>query len=134
MMEEALTARLLAAPPLTDLVADFVNWVDRPGELEEDGPGALTLQMISAGRDYHFQGAIALHRPRIQFDAWALDYLTAKRIHRAALATMEPPADVLGVRFGPSFELSARDATETSTAGQRVFRISFDFYVWWNSL
>ena len=134
MMEEALTARLLAVAPLTDLVADFVNWVARPGELAEDGPAALTMQMISAGRDYHFQGAIALHRPRIQFDSWALDYLTAKKVRRAVVAAIEPPADVSGVRFGPSFEISERDTTQTSTAGQLVFNTSFDLFVWWNLL
>lgn len=130
MMEEALVARLLAAPAIVAIAGDRVNWIERAASYP-----ALTLQMITSGRNYKFKGAMQLHRPRIQFDSWAETYGEAKLLKRATLAVVEPAGDVAGVRFSQSFLMSERDLPfETAPDGQKAFRISFDMFVWWNPL
>lgn len=129
-MEEALTARLLASEPLTEIVATRINWGRRVQG--EPLPG-LTLMNVSPGRSYTYQGPAGLSGPRVQFDGYALDFLTAKAIGRALITTLETPLTIGGIAFGPAF-LAAERGPETQDlgGGAQVFGISLDFFIWFS--
>jgi len=129
-MEEALTTRLLASAPLTAIVGTRINWGRR---VQGEGLPALTMLNVSPGRTYHYKGAAGLAGPRVQFDGYALDFLTAKAIGRALIATLEQPAVIGGITFSPAFLDAERGPdTEDLGGGARVERISMDFFIWFS--
>lgn len=129
-MEEALTARLLAAAPLTAIVGTRINWGMR---VQGEPLPALTLMNVSPGRGYTYKGAAGLSGPRVQFDGYAPDFLTAKAIGRALITTLEAPLTIGGIAFSPAF-LDAERGPETEDlgGGQRVERISMDWFIWFS--
>ena len=129
-MEEALTTRLLASAALTAIVGTRINWGRR---VQGEGLPALTMLNVSPGRTYHYKGAAGLAGPRVQFDGYALDFLTAKAIGRALIATLEQPAVIGGIAFSPAFLDSERGPdTEDLGGGAQVQRISMDFFIWFS--
>jgi hypothetical protein len=129
-MEEALIARLLAAAPLTALVGNRINWGLR---VQGEPLPALTLANVSPGRSYTYKGAAGLSGPRVQFDGYAADFLTAKAIARALIAALEQPATVAGISFAPAFLDAERGPdTEELGGGLRVERVSLDFFIWFS--
>lgn len=129
-MEEALTARLLAPSPLTQIIGPRANWGMR---VQAEALPALTMMNVTPGRSYTYKGASGLSGPRVQFDAYALDYLTAKQIARALIGVLEQPATVGGIRFAPAFLEDERGPmTEELGGGLRVERISMDFFIWFS--
>lgn len=129
-MDEALIARLLASAPLTTIVGTRINWGwRRQGEVLP----ALTLFTASPGRSYTYKGAAGLQGPRVQFDGYAADYLTAKGIARALITTLEVPATIGGISFSAAFLDSERGpTTEDLGGGQLVERVSLDFFIWFS--
>lgn len=127
-MEEDLVARMLANTALTDLVSTRINWLNRP---QEEGLPAVTLQVISGGRDYHMKGATGLRSPRIQVDCWGSSYLEAKAVSRALVGAIEPP-DVQGAtRFIASFLENETDfPPEDLAGGVTAYRVSMDWILW----
>ena len=129
-MEEALTTRLLASAALTAIVGTRINWGRR---VQGEGLPALTMLNVSPGRTYHYKGAAGLAGPRVQFDGYALDFLTAKAIGRALIATLEQPAVIGGIAFSPAFLDAERGPdTEDLGGGAQVQRISMDFFIWFS--
>lgn len=129
-MEEALTARLLASAPLTAIVGTRINWGRR---VQGAALEALVLTIVSPGRSYTYKGAAGLSGPRVQFDGYATDFLTAKAIGRALIATLEAPLTIGGIAFSPAFlEAERGPATEDLGAGAQVQRISMDFSIWFS--
>lgn len=127
-MEEALRARLRAGPALAALVGSQVDWIDRP---QAATLPAVTLQVISPGREYTYDGASGTSNPRVQADCWGRTYLEAKTVARALIAIVEQRATVGGVRFAPSFIDAARDMPpEELPGGVDAFRVSIDIIVW----
>lgn len=129
-MEEALIARLLAAPPLAALVGNRINWGLR---VQGEPLPALTLTNISPGRSYTYKGAAGLAGPRVQFDAYAADFLTAKALARALITVLEQPATVAGISFAPAFlEAERGPDAEDLGGGARVERVRLDFFIWFS--
>lgn len=130
-MEEALVARLLAASAISAIVGGRVNWGERP---QKEGLPAITLSVISPGRNYTHGGADDLASPRVQIDCWARTYLSAKSLARAVRDTLEPPATQGAIKFSASFLDGERDlGPEDVGGGAKVFRISLDFIVWFSA-
>jgi hypothetical protein len=124
-MEEALTARLLAATGLAALVGDRISWVERP---QGEALPALTLQVISDPRPQHMQGFQDYRAARVQVDVWAADYLSAKQTSEAVIDAVVPAAEVAGIKFGRSFVDDARDLSER-TETRTIHRKSIDFMI-----
>jgi Protein of unknown function (DUF3168) len=124
-MEAALITRLNAVPAITGLTGDRISWFDR---VRGDGLPALVLTQISPGREYTHDGPDELDRPRVRFDCWADDQVSAKALARAVLTTMESAADVGDVRFWPAELQVARDLPEAEQdGGAALFRVQQEF-------
>ncbi|MDP2129997.1 MAG: hypothetical protein Q8J79_03905 [Erythrobacter sp.] len=129
-MKEALTARLLASAPLAAIFGTRMNWGRR---VQGEGLPALTMNGVSPGRSYHYRGAAGLAGPRVQFDLYALDFLTAEQGARALVTTLEQPAVIGAIAFGPAFLDAERGPdTEDLGGGAQVQRISMDFFIWFS--
>jgi hypothetical protein len=127
-MEEDLVARLLANAGLSALVGVQINWLDRP---QAGALPAVTLQMISPGRDYTYAGALNTAATRVQGDSWGRSYLEAKQVSRALVAAIEPAGLQGGTRFGASFVDSGSDfPPEDMPGGTKVYRVTTDFIIW----
>lgn len=82
-METLLVAAMLADAGLAALVAKRINWVARP---QGAAVPAITLQVISAVREYPFANVNPLVRYRVQVSVWATKYLQTCQIRDAVLA------------------------------------------------
>lgn len=93
-MEESLRAHLAASADLVALVDQRIQWAVR-----EDAP-SLALHLIDALPDWTLKGPSGLVQTRVQFDCWADEFLAAKAIGDAVLASLPPQGAVLhGVKF-----------------------------------
>lgn len=120
--EGALRARLLAAAPITALVAQRAYWVDRP---QASALPAITLQVINEPREQHFGGFESLQRMLVQVDGWATSYGQGLALKEAIIAALVPAETSNGIIFTRAF-VTARDLSErTETAF--IFRPSMDF-------
>lgn len=135
-MEEDLVAALLADAGLAALVGRRVNWMVRP---RASALPAVVLQVVSAPETYTFQGRSRLAGHLVQADCWALTYLEAKWVARAATAAFDgmtlPP-------FFGCFVEGGRDLFEAGSAPQPpasaaadgglvdFYRASLDIRVW----
>ena len=126
-MEEALIARLLAADALAALVSRRINWSVRP---QGSALPALVLTLVNGRRLYAFDGPVNLVESRVQADAYAADYLTAKTIVRAVVADLGGQRFTLGgVEFQGVFVDAERDFFEGEDP-DCLFRIMLDLRVW----
>lgn len=127
-MEEALLERLRADASIAAIVGARVNWIERP---QGSTLPAVTLQVISPGREYTYAGASGTASPRVQADCWGRTYQEAKLLSRALIACVEQRETVRGIRFAPAFIDAARDMpTEELDGGAKVYRVSIDAIVW----
>lgn len=128
-MEEQLIADLRGTTALAAKVAVFngrpaIDWVRRP---DLAGLPAITLQRVSTDRLYTQDGPVELTGARVQFDCWAGTYGEARNAFRALLDKMES-----GGTGWKAFLDTERDAdAEDLDGGQRVFRVSADFNIWY---
>jgi Protein of unknown function (DUF3168) len=129
-MEEAFIARLLATPALSALIANRINWGERPKK--EPLPG-VTLLIVSPGRNYVHQGVDHLGNPRVQVDCYGASYAQAKAVARVVRDTLEVPATQAGIAFSQSLlEAERGPLIEDVGGGLKVHRISMDFFVWFS--
>lgn len=127
-MEEDLIARLLADSGLAALVANEINWIDRP---QGDALPSVTLQIITSGRSYNFKGVNGLAGTRVQMDCWGGTYAAAKAVSRAVTTAIEPPVTHGGTVFGASFLDNAPDfPPEDLAGGVTAFRVKMDWIIW----
>jgi hypothetical protein len=127
-MEEDLVARLLANTSLAALVGNRIVWIERP---QGQALPSVTLQVISAGRDYHMKGASGLAGTRVQIDCWGASYASAKAVSRALIAAIEPSAQHGNTRFSAAFLESGTDfPPEDIAGGTRVYRVKMDWIIW----
>lgn len=129
-MEQDLTARLLAAAPLTALVGNRITWGQR---VQGEPLPALTLLNVSPGRTYLHGGADATANPRIQFDCYASTSAQAQQLARTLRGVLESPA----VQGATAFSVALLDAErgpliEDVGGGLKVHRYSLDFLVWFS--
>lgn len=128
-MEEQLITDLRGTTALAATLAVFngraaIDWVQRP---DLAGLPAITLQRISTDRIYSHEGPVDLTGARVQFDCWGATYGAARTAFRALLTKMET-----GGTGWKAFLDTERDAgAEDLDGGQRVFRVSADFNIWY---
>ena len=139
----ALTAQLLAAPALSALVGedvDWGNWAEAGGERQ------VTLAVISDGGRDHFSGRIAHRQSRVQADCWstvsagdaaeiAEALIAAVRLDPGAPDPLEGEANPLGswvrdgVRFDrPQIEGPVDSVERTDTV--MLYRARVDLLLW----
>lgn len=126
-MQKALRARLLAASPVNVLVAQRVDWVDRP---QASALPAITLQTISDSRPQHLKGFQALRDTRVQVDCWGATYQQVSVLREAVIAALVPENTGNGIRFDRTLVDGVRDLGERTDI-QFIHRTSIDLIVWW---
>lgn len=89
-MEEDLRAHLASNAALSNLVADRIQWAAR------DPAPSLALHLIDAPPDWTLKGASGLVQARVQMDAWAETFLTAKAIGEAAQSALPGIRQIVG--------------------------------------
>lgn len=129
-MEESLVADLRGNAGVTALVSThngraLVDWAVRP---DKSGLPAVTMQRVSTDKIYSHSGPVSLTGARVQFDCWAGTYGAARSLWRALQTAIEAG----GADWRGGFLATARDfAPENLDGGQRVFRVSGDFNIWY---
>lgn len=121
----ALRARLIAAAPVTALVAQRVYWVDRP---QTSSLPAITLQTIIEDRPQTMAGFDGLDRSLVQMDVWGTTYAQVQQVKEAALAAVVPENTGNGVHFARAFIDTIRDLGERVET-QFIHRASIDLII-----
>ncbi len=127
-MEESLITDLRATTALTVLLGvhngrALIDWAVRP---DKSGLPAVTMQRITTDKIYSHSGPVSLTGARVQFDCWATSYGVSRLIFRQL-----DSAIYAGGTGWRGFLESSRDfAPENLDGGQRVFRASGDFNIW----
>ena len=137
-MEAALIARLVGAAAVNAIVAkdvagdEAISWF---GRQPKDELPALTLTLVSPGREWTHSGPDNLDRPRVQIDCWADTSTEAAALALAVRAEMEQARDQSGVRFHPAMLAGAQWADEEELdGGARIFRISQDWLFYYEEI
>jgi len=127
-MEEALTARLLAAPGVAAIFGDAIHW----GIAPQGTPlPYLVLTIITPGREYTHDGADQTGNPRTQFSAYGNTAAEALAGQKAVRDLIEQPGVVGAVRFTPAIQASERGPTDEDLGGGRkAKRYDWDYFVW----
>ncbi|MDZ7823669.1 MAG: DUF3168 domain-containing protein [Ahrensia sp.] len=127
-MEEELRALLLSHAPITDIVANRIDWgVNTQGALFP----RVVLTVISSAEGIVMNGSNNLEQSRVQVDCYAMTYGQCKSLSRAII-------NFLHVYRGGGFRLitheSVRDSRESGTnEAERPFRVSLDFLTAWRA-
>ena len=130
-MEEALLARLRAAPTLVPFTGDRWDWYDRPRLDDDDGgetipAGSLTL--VDPGEEWTHDGPDGLDEARVRFELWARDKATLVAAKRALRSEMHKPREVEGWRFHEgSLELERTDKDDGDQGSDALFRVTMDY-------
>lgn len=132
MIEEALTALLLAHVPLQAQVGSRIHWGRQPRDVR--GFPYVNLSVVSDPRGYHMKGQSDLRQTRVQVDVWAEHYADATGVERVISDHL---SGFVGVQSGAKiqgiFISEARDLTDQTTGEERqLFRISVDLEMSWN--
>jgi len=125
-MEQALIDLLLATAPITDLIDDRLT----PGVRTQGAalPG-LVMNLFPAERGYSHQGDDGLVRARVQLDAYADSYVSAKALADAVMTRLSGFSGVVGDRR--LVILEAREETSFDhSSPDHTHRRSMDFTVW----
>lgn len=124
-MEEALTALLLGATPLTTLTGNRINWGRQPQN--DGGRPYIVLQQIGGAPSYHMSGASDYVASRVQVDVYGETYTSTKRTARALIAVLSGYSGGIfqGIFLDAQRDLPAADAGEVTT----LFRTSVDFLI-----
>jgi hypothetical protein len=133
-MEEALLARLVAAPAVLAILAPGGDTDDATAAWGEIGQvqsaPALVLLRVTAGRDYSHDGAVPLGTPLVQIDCLGRSYGEARQLARAVIPAIEAAAEQGGVTFKQSFLEADRDMPPVDLpGGDKAFRVSLDFSI-----
>lgn len=130
MMQQELTARLLATPALSALVGNRITWGER---VKKEPLPAITIMEVSPGRNYVHAGADPTGSPRLQFDCYGRTSVEAKAVADALIATLEQPATQGTIAFSKSIlEAERGPLIEDVGGGLKVHRFSQDFFVWFS--
>ena len=126
-MEEVLVSYLLADVTLATLVANRINWNERP---QIAGLPAIVLTKVSAERSYVMNGSSGLVAARVQMDCWATSYQSSIETARALIDILSGAKFTDGgVEFQGVFLDSERHFFEEEAA-ERFHRVSLDFIIW----
>jgi len=126
--------RLKAAAPVVAIAGDRAFREERP---QGTALPAIVVHGITAPIDYTYSGPSDLQRARVQLDCMAESAGAAEALADAAVAAMDGPAVLGGIRFVQSFVADRRDDSGRGTAGSGastvnalVFRASVDLFIW----
>lgn len=101
-----------------------IDWVTRPDTAALPG---IAMQRVATDRLYIHGGEDTLTMARVQFDCFGATFASTATLYRALQAKME--AGGTGWR---AFLVTQRDfAPEDTPGGERVFRKSADFNIWY---
>ena len=125
--QEALTARLLAKPVITDIIGSSLAWIRQPEDVDQT---SLTLQIASDAPDYNHDARDDMEEVRLQFDCRGKTYLQAQQLRRAVSSVMEQAETKNGIQFDDGIKVSGFDApTEVAAGGTTTFRYTMDYMV-----
>jgi hypothetical protein len=125
-MEEDLLARVRGDAGLTTLIATRSSW----GLLKQGATlPALTLLIVSLGRDYVHSGGSALEHPRVQVDSYGATMLEALQVARAFATMIEPTAVQGSTQFVRAFLVGHEDGSEI-VGGATRHRARRDYIIW----
>jgi hypothetical protein len=124
-MKMALVMRLKADADVAAIAGQAVTWGDRD---RENPLPALTLLMVSPGRDYDHNGPTGEDEPRVQIDSYGRTDEEADALAQAVRNCLEQPAVVGSTRFEEAF-LDAETTIDEGDqdGGEVLFRISQDY-------
>jgi hypothetical protein len=117
--------RLIQHQPLTAQVENRIYWMDRP---QGTPLPAVTLQVVSEGREQHMKGFSSLSSVRLQADIWAAVYSQARTIAEEVIAATVPSTTQDGVFFERAFVAGLRDMGERVET-KYIHRVSVDFII-----
>lgn len=125
-MEQALIDLLLATPSVTDLIEDRLT----PGVRTQGAslPG-LVINVFPSERGYSHQGDDGLPRARVQLDAYADSYVSAKDLADAVMTRLSGFSGVVGDRRLVILEAREETGFDHNSPDQ-TYRRSMDFTVW----
>lgn len=117
-MEGALRARLLAAAPVTALVAQRIYWDERPqnGALPD-----VTIHLIADHREQHMGGFQGLQPAEVQIDVRGTSFSQKKALKEAVISAVAPADTANGIHFDAATQVFAHPLNE-QTATQFIFR------------
>ena len=122
--EEAVYALLSQDVGVAEIVGDRIYPLTTP---EEGTYPALSYWRVSGPREHALDGPAGYAHPRIQVDAWANDYATAKSLIEAAIAALDGyRGNAGGVNVIGIFALGDHDVFEPRT---KTFHRAADFEV-----
>ena len=125
-MEEALRALLLAGLPA--MTGERVNWGSHP----QDMPASyIVLHLVGLNRGRTQQGSDGIDTCRVQIDAYATDFITARDLGTGII-------DHLDFHRGGGFEAIFFDTARLtreggSNPGDGLYRASLDFIIHWRT-
>ena len=126
--EEAVVARLLAAPAVTAFTDDRIEWDDRA---PDDPLPAITLELITDGRTQTNDGIDAFSGDRVQVNCLARTKTEAVALSAAMIAVLVPAGEQDGVTFLESFIDGGGSDAERNPTG-RICRKRTDLIIWHN--
>ncbi|OJH43970.1 hypothetical protein [Paracoccus sp. SM22M-07] len=129
-MEEALRALLLAG--LSDMTAERVNWGSHPQDMPANAPASyIVLHLVGLNRGRTQQGADGIDTSRVQIDAYAPDFITARDLGTGIINHLDFHC---GGGFEAIFFDTARLTREGgSNPGDGLCRASLDFIIHWRT-
>lgn len=129
VMEGALVGLLLAAPTVSNIVAERVYPFRRP----QGSPyPALVVTRVSGAPLYADDGEVGLQNARVQIDSWGIDYTDAKDLAQAVRSVLSAFSGVSGgINFTYVMLDEERDISEAGVnAAEYPVRVAMDFIVW----
>lgn len=134
LMEEAITAKLLANAALVAIVGDNIAWDHTP---QEDILPAVTLKVVSGAPLYSDEGSAGLRDLRVQIDCWAKNTATqsgstlAKQVARLVIGSLAEVSMTVGGAYFPGVFLdNMQDLDEQGVGGVVIYRRSLEFNLW----
>lgn len=128
VLEEGLYSYLTATAGITALVGTRVYAFRIPQHMTLP---CLTVQRISTARTHTHDssGATGLARTRVQFDAWAADYSTAKSISDALRAALNGKKGTLSGAYTIQAALIEEESPELEPQSN-LYRSRSDYMIW----
>src|SRR3972149_1809320 len=96
---------------------------------------AMTYSWVGGDRDHSMTGPIGISSPRIQFDAWAMTYLSAEAVFEALRKRLDSfrgtagSTKVQGAFFSVERDFYEDSADAGTGSGIGLYRRSSDFFV-----
>lgn len=128
MILAAFRSRLAADATVAGLVGTAVYGGEAP---QDATPPFVTLQLISAPRQYTLAGSNGHAQPRVQVDCWAASLLDAAALADAVTAALEDARFTYGgAAIGPSRVVSSRDLESLLQTQPQIRGRSIDVLTW----